>query len=101
MPKYGWVITDIRKSGERNSYKIKGRVNGKGTYSYWVYDDEIKKAKKMPKSRGKLVKEYENDDWMSDTPRHRVNSRDKYELYCDLCERYGHTPCSYSEWKRD
>ena len=58
MPKDGWIITDIRKSGGRNSYKIKGRVKGKGTYSHWVYDDEIKKDKtrKMRESK-KLVKE--------------------------------------------
>ena len=59
MPKTGWVITDIKKSGGRNSYKIKGRVKGKGTYSYWVYDEEIKKdkTKKMRESTKKIVKE--------------------------------------------
>ena len=60
MPKDGWVITDIRKSGIRNSYKITGRAKGKGTYSYWVYDEEIKKAKKLRKSDRKIVKESSN-----------------------------------------
>lgn len=105
MPSDGWVITDIRRSGERNKYEIECRVRGKGTYSYWVYDEEIKKAKKRRKMREsrKLVKEYEDGtEALGDTrPSHRVNSKEKYELYCDMCRRYREKPMSWSKWKRE